>query len=78
MIILTRLNGTEFALNPDLIETMDENPDTTIRLVDKNFLIVRESMREVIQKIVDYRRACGDTAARLSTVFLAQKDKEKD
>ena len=78
MIILTRLNGTEFALNPDLIETMEENPDTTVRLVDKNFLIVRESMREVIQKIVDYRRACGDTAARLSTVFLAQKDKEKD
>ena len=57
MILLTKLNGTPFVLNCDLIETIEENPDTTIRLVSKNFHIVRESMLEVVEKVIEYRRA---------------------
>lgn len=57
MIILTKLNGTPFVLNCDLIETIEENPDTTIRLVSKNFHIVRESMVEVVEKVIAYRCA---------------------
>lgn len=57
MILLTKLNGTPFVLNCDLIETIEENPDTTIRLVSKNFHIVRETMLEVVEKVIDYRRA---------------------
>ncbi len=57
MIVLTKLNGTPFVLNSDLIETIEENPDTTIRLVSKNFYIVRESMREVVDLVIQYRRA---------------------
>ena len=30
MIILTKLNGEKFMLNPDLIEIVTENPDTVI------------------------------------------------
>ena len=57
MIILTKLNGTPFVLNCDLIETIEENPDTTIRLVSKNFHIVRESMVEVVEKVIAFRCA---------------------
>ena len=57
MILLTKLNGTPFVLNCDLIETIEENPDTTIRLVSKNFHIVREPMLEVVEKVIEYRRA---------------------
>jgi flagellar protein FlbD len=56
MISLTKLDGTIFALNSDLIETVVENPDTTIHLSIKKFYIVRESMEEVMTKVVDFRK----------------------
>jgi len=56
MIALTKLDGTVFALNSDLIETVVENPDTTIHLTIKKFYIVRETMEEVMSKVVDFRK----------------------
>ncbi len=58
MIIVRRLNGQEFALNSDLIETIEENPDTTIRTTDKRFYIVKETMREVVDLVVEFRQRC--------------------
>lgn len=65
MIRLTRLNGESFALNSDMIETIEETPDTIIRLNSKNFYVVKETMDEVIRKIVDYHRECNDVIARI-------------
>lgn len=56
MVVLTKLDGSEFALNCDLIETISANPDTTIRLVNDKIIIVRETLQEVIQKTIDYRK----------------------
>ena len=55
MILLTRLNGAALALNPDLIERISENPDTTIVLVDGTTHLVHDSMAEVIDAIRDAR-----------------------
>lgn len=55
MITLTRLTGAVFALNPDLVERVDENPDTVITLVDGTKYLVRESIGEVIKAMRDYR-----------------------
>jgi flagellar protein FlbD len=57
MITLHRLNDTEFVLNCDLIETVNENPDTTIRLTTGNIYIVREGVEEVIRATVRYKRS---------------------
>ena len=65
MIILTKLNNIPFALNPDLIETIEETPDTTVRLVTKNIIIVKEPMQEVIDKIYKYRSLVGSSAAKI-------------
>jgi len=56
MITLTKLDGSIFALNSDLIETVVENPDTTIHLTIKKFYIVKESMDEVVEKVVEFRK----------------------
>ncbi len=56
MIILTKLRGEEFVLNSDLIETITENPDTTILLTTGKRLIVRESQKEVIEKVAEFKR----------------------
>ena len=51
MILLTRINGEAFALNPDLIERVEETPDTHITLVDGKHLMVTESLNDVIDAI---------------------------
>ena len=56
MIVLTKLNGVSFVLNCDLIETVTENPDTTIVLNNGNLYIVRESLQEVLEKTKAYKR----------------------
>lgn len=61
MILLHRLNGDEFALNADLVETIEERPDTTITLVNDRRYIVRESLEEVIQLTIEYHRYRGMT-----------------
>lgn len=56
MIILKDLRGSEFALNCDLIETISENPDTTMRLTNGKVYLVQESLQEVIDKTIEYHR----------------------
>jgi flagellar protein FlbD len=65
MIVVTRLNRTRFAVNPDLIERIQERPDTTITMVDGNAFVVIESMDEVIAQITGYRARVLATAAAL-------------
>jgi len=55
MIVVTRLNDTQFAINPDLIERIHANPDTTLVMVDGANFIVTESMEEIIERIAQYR-----------------------
>jgi flagellar protein FlbD len=55
MIVVTRLNNSQFAINPDLIERIHSNPDTTLVMVDGAKYIVTESMEQVIDKIATYR-----------------------
>lgn len=58
MIILTRHNGTSFAINDELIQTIEQHPDTTLKMTDGKVYIVSESVDEVIEKIVQFRRRC--------------------
>jgi flagellar protein FlbD len=56
VIALTRLNGHPVMVNSDLIESIEETPDTVVTLTSGNKLIVRDSMAEVQQKIIDFKR----------------------
>jgi flagellar protein FlbD len=55
MIVVTRLDRTQFAINPDLIERIYASPDTTLHLGDNSTYIVLESLQEVIGLITAYR-----------------------
>ncbi|WP_346621832.1 flagellar FlbD family protein [Blastococcus montanus] len=55
MIRVTRLNGDQFALNPDLIEKVEGHPDTVAFLADGTKYVVKESVDEVLQEIREYR-----------------------
>lgn len=60
MITLTRLSGSVFVLNSDLIERIDATPDTVITLVDGKKYVVSESLEQVIDEVRRYR---GDIIA---------------
>ncbi len=55
MIKVSRINGKDFVVNCDLIEFIESTPDTVITLTTGKKIIVRESIDEVIEKIVKYR-----------------------
>lgn len=55
MLEVTRLNGQKVVINCELIEYIDANPDTTITLTTANKFVVKESIEDVIDKIVKYK-----------------------
>ncbi len=56
MIVLTKLNNASIAVNADLIQYVEETPDTVITMTNNDKVVVRESMMEIIQKVVHFRR----------------------
>lgn len=56
MIIVTKINDSELVINPELIEIMQETPDTTITLTTGRKIIVKESVDDIIDKIKIYKK----------------------
>jgi flagellar protein FlbD len=56
MIVLHRLNGSELVVNARNIETVEGNPDTVIMLTTERRYIVKESVDEVIAKVIEYNK----------------------
>ena len=56
MILLTKINGHQIVLNCDLIEFIEETPDTVITLTNNDKVLVSDRMTEIIDKVVNYRR----------------------
>lgn len=56
MIEVTRLNGTTVLINAELIEMVEETPDTVISLTTGRKLIVKESRQEVKSLVKSYKR----------------------
>ena len=55
MIKLTRLDGSEFYINPDLIECVEETPDTVITLTNGNHFLVLEKARTITDRIISFK-----------------------
>jgi len=55
MILLRRLSGPLFTLNPDLIERAEATPDTVVTLIGGNKYVICESLEELVELIKDYR-----------------------
>ncbi|MBR1443986.1 MAG: flagellar FlbD family protein [Firmicutes bacterium] len=56
MIYITRLNDKEVYINSDLIECMEETPDTTITLTTGKKFIVKETIDEIVERIIEFKR----------------------
>lgn len=57
MISLTKLDGSRFVLNAELIRVVEERPDTVITLTSGDRVMVKEGSGVVIAKVIAYRRS---------------------
>ena len=56
MISVHRLNNEEFLVNSDLIEFVEQTPDTVISMTSGRKLVVSESCDQIKKMIIEYKR----------------------
>lgn len=56
MIRVTRLNGKEYYINPDLIEFIESTPDTVMTMTTGKKVVVVEEIDQIICSIVEFKR----------------------
>lgn len=56
MIEVTKLNDKKITLNSELIESVEEVPDTSITLTTGKKIMVKESRLEVKNLVLEYKR----------------------
>ena len=71
MIQLTKINGAGIVVNPDLIEYIEETPDTVLTITNGDKVVVKDRMVDIIDKVVRYRRL-------ISALVLAECEKRPD
>ena len=57
MIQVTRLDHSSLIVNPDLIISMEETPDTIITLSNGDKIMVQERVSEIIRRVIQFRRS---------------------
>ncbi|HVB37347.1 MAG TPA: flagellar FlbD family protein [Vicinamibacterales bacterium] len=57
MIAVTRLDGTPMLLNIEHIESIEQTPDTMISLAGGTKLLVRETPDELVERVLEFKRA---------------------
>jgi flagellar protein FlbD len=71
--MVTRLGGPAFAVNPDLIERAESNPDTVVTLVDGTKYVIAESLVELIDAIRSYRASVIAAASHAEYLLREQQ-----
>jgi len=56
MIEVTKINGVKVLVNPDLLELVEETPDTVLSFTTGRKIIVKESRQEVKSLVKSYRK----------------------
>lgn len=56
MISITRLNKTNLVINCELIETIEATPDTVITTVHGKKFVASETVEELVEKVIQYKR----------------------
>jgi len=56
MIEVNPLNGNKFILNSNHIEKIEEIPETVITLINGKKYLVKESSREIISRVIEFKR----------------------
>ena len=56
MIEVTKINGVKVLINPDLIELVEETPDTVVSFTTGRKIIIKESRQDIKALVKSYRK----------------------
>ncbi|PKM80893.1 MAG: flagellar protein FlbD [Firmicutes bacterium HGW-Firmicutes-14] len=59
MIRVTRMNGFDLIINAELIEFIESTPDTVLTLTTGKKFVLKDSVQDIIDRIIDYRKSIG-------------------
>lgn len=57
MIAVTRFDGSPILINADLIESIEQTPDTVLSFLNGHKLLVRDAPADLVQRVIEYKRA---------------------
>jgi flagellar protein FlbD len=57
MIEVTRINHTPLVINADLIEHLEATPDTVITMTTGQKLVVLETLEDLVERVIAFRRS---------------------
>src|SRR5689334_17794195 len=78
MIKLTRLNNQIVVVNPDHIFAAESAPDTSLRLIGGERILVKESLDELVDLVVAFRSRVRDVASGITGVVAAMTERQDD
>mgnify|MGYP006309839673 CR=1 FL=1 len=61
MIALQKLNGKQFILNADYIESLEATPDSVIKLTNGKTMIAKNSVEDIVRKTIKYKQLCNQS-----------------
>lgn len=56
MILVTRLDGTKYYLNPEMILTVEKTPDSVITLTNNVKFVVKDDAEEIVERFIRYQQ----------------------
>jgi len=65
MIVVHRLKGERMFLNADLVESVEETPDTILTLVDGRRIVVSDRADEIAARILEFRASILVSASEM-------------
>lgn len=68
MIVLTKMNKDRFLLNHRQIQCIEMIPESKIVMMNRDYYIVRETIDEIVEKIVQYNAKVQDVYREISIV----------
>jgi flagellar protein FlbD len=80
VIAVTRLDGQKLFVNADVIETIEQTPDTIVSFTSGHKMLVRDHPEVLIRRAMEYRRAtlrpvdeAGESPARVDSDTTAER-----
>lgn len=75
MISVTKFNGEVMVVNAELIETVEKTPDTIVSLITGKKYMVKETVEEIIAKVMEYRRQLPPFWHKVATGLREETEK---
>ncbi len=77
MIKVTRINGGAFVVNSELIEFIEEKPETIICLTTGKRIMIRESVEDVIDKVAKFKGVIYARGIEIHSIHAGKPIKPK-